>query len=167
MTATPLAMVAHHHSTADSQLAIQWHVIAMFGPSFFTGSLIARFGKSSIAATGFVLIAAAAAVALTGTGTAQFWGSLILLGVGWNFSFIASTAMVAALYRPEEASKVQAVNEFMVFGTVAVASFSSGTLLTIAGWETINYIVFPVTAVCIALIGWQALRERRVLSAAR
>lgn len=167
MTATPLAMVAHHHSAADSQLAIQWHVIAMFGPSFFTGALIARFGKSMIAAAGFVLIGIAAAVALTGTGTAQFWGALILLGIGWNFAFIASTAMVAALYRPEEASKVQAVNEFVVFGTVAVASFSSGSLLTTAGWEAINLIVFPVTAICVGLIAWHAVRERRTESAAR
>lgn len=161
MTATPLAMVGHHHSTADSQLAIQWHVIAMFLPSFITGSLIGRFGKSSVAAAGFFLIAVAAGVALTGTGLWHFWISLILLGVGWNFGFIAATAMLAELYRPEESFKVQALNEFVLFGTVALASFSSGGLLASTGWTMINIIVLPVVAVCVVLIGMQRLAERR------
>jgi MFS family permease len=161
MTATPLAMVGHHHSTADSQLAIQWHVIAMFAPSFFTGGLIARFGKSRMATTGFLLIAAGAGVALSGTSLMQFWAALILLGLGWNFAFITATAMLADLYRPEEAFKVQALNEFVLFGTVAVASFSSGGLLASAGWATINIIVLPIVAVCVLLIAAQRVAERR------
>lgn len=152
MTASPLAMVGQHHSTADSQLAIQWHVIAMFGPSFFTGGLIARFGKGVIAGIGFLLIAAAAGVALSGTGLAQFWIALVLLGVGWNFAYIAATAMLADLYRPEEAFKVQALNEFAVSGVVALASFSSGGLLASAGWTTINLIVLPVVVACVLLL---------------
>ncbi len=160
MTATPLAMVGHHHSTADSQFAIQWHVIAMFLPSFATGALIGRFGKGSVAAAGFALIGAGALVALTGTDFWQFTGSLILLGVGWNFGFIAATAMLAELYRPEEAFKVQALNEFVLFGIVAIASFSSGGLLASTGWAAINIIVLPVVVVCVALIGVQALASR-------
>jgi len=161
MTATPLAMVGHHHSVTDSQLAIQWHVIAMFLPSFITGKLIDRFGKGTVVIAGFLLIAAAAGVALTGTGVAQFWTALILLGVGWNFAFIGATAMLTDLYRPEEAFKVQALNEFVLFGVVAVASLSSGGLLASAGWTTINIIVLPIVAVCLVLIGWRALSARR------
>lgn len=161
MTATPLAMVGHHHSMTDSQLAIQWHIIAMFLPSFITGNLIDRFGKGRVATAGFLLIAAAAGVALSGTGLAQFWSSLILLGVGWNFAFIAATAMLTDLYRPEEAFKVQALNEFVLFSVVAFASFSSGGLLASAGWATINIIVLPIVAICLVLIGIQRLAERR------
>jgi hypothetical protein len=161
MTATPLAMVGHHHTTADSQIAIQWHVIAMFLPSFFTGNLIGRFGKGTIAITGFVLIGLAALVSFTGTGIPQFWIALILLGVGWNFAFIAATAMLTDLYRPEESFKVQAVNEFVLFGIVAIASFSSGGVLAGAGWTIVNVIVLPVVAACIGLIAWRAVMERR------
>jgi MFS family permease len=166
MTASPLAMIEHHHDHSDAQLAIQWHVIAMFGPSFFTGTLIARFGKPAMAAAGLLLIALAAAVALAGTEIVHFWTALILLGVGWNFGFVSSTAMVAELYRPAEAFRVQAVNEFLLFGTVAVASFSSGKLLASGGWETVNLFVFPVVAVCLMAISAQAIAERRERAAA-
>lgn len=161
MTATPLAMIEHHHSHDEAQVAIQWHVIAMFGPSFFTGGLIARFGKSMIAAAGLLLIAAAATVALSGTDLWQFWTALILLGIGWNFGFIASTAMVAELYRPEEAFRVQAMNEFILFSIVAIASFSSGGILVSGGWTVVNILVYPIVAVCVLLIVLQALHERR------
>lgn len=161
MTATPLAMVEHHHSHADAQVAIQWHVIAMFGPSFFTGALIARFGKSTMAVVGLVLIAVSATIALLGDSLVHFSAALILLGAGWNFGFIASTAMVAELYRPEEAFKVQAANEFVLLSIVAAASFSSGGILVASGWPVINVIVYPVVAVCIALIVGQAVASRR------
>jgi MFS family permease len=161
MTATPIAMVEHHHHHADAQLAIQWHVIAMFGPSFFSGALVARFGKGPMAALGLVLIGVAAVVALSGTGLYHFWLALVLLGIGWNFGFVASTAMVAELYRPEEAFRVQAMNEFLLFGTVALASFSSGKILDAQGWDTVNLIVFPVVVVCLALLALQGLAERR------
>jgi predicted MFS family arabinose efflux permease len=161
MTATPLAMVAHNHTQAEAQTGIQWHVIAMFAPSFITGALIARFGKSTIAATGLLLIAASATVALTGTGLWQFWVALILLGVGWNFGFIASTAMVTELYRPEEAFRVQAMNEFILFSIVAIASFSSGGILVASGWTVINLVVYPIVVVAVALIVGRALLDRR------
>ncbi|MBN9345163.1 MAG: MFS transporter [Devosia sp.] len=160
MTATPLAMIEHHHSHADAQTGIQWHVIAMFGPSFFTGSLIARFGKPGIAAAGLLLIAASATVALLGTSLWHFWIALILLGVGWNFGFIASTAMVAELYRPEEAFRVQAMNEFILFSIVAIASFSSGGILVASGWTVVNLLVYPVVAISVVLIVAQAIIDR-------
>jgi MFS family permease len=161
MTATPIAMIEHHHSHDEAQTAIQWHVIAMFGPSFFTGGLIARFGKAAIAAAGLLLIAAAATVALSGTDLWQFWLALILLGIGWNFGFIAATAMVAELYRPEEAFRVQAMNEFILFSIVAIASFSSGGILVTGGWTIVNVLVYPVVLACVLLIGLQVLGDRR------
>ena len=160
MTATPLAMLEHQHSHADAQTGIQWHVIAMFGPSFFTGGLIARFGKPGIAAAGLLLIAASATVALMGTSLWHFWIALVLLGVGWNFGFIASTAMVAELYRPEEAFRVQAMNEFILFSFVAAASFSSGGILVASGWTLVNVLVYPIVGVSILLILWQMLASR-------
>ncbi len=160
MTATPLAMIEHHHSHADAQTGIQWHVIAMFAPSFFTGNLIARFGKPGIAATGLVLIAASATVALAGTSLWHFWIALVLLGVGWNFGFIAATAMVTELYRPEEAFRVQAMNEFILFSFVAAASFSSGGILVASGWTVVNILVYPIVGVSVLLIIWQAIAGR-------
>ena len=162
MTATPLAMIANHHSPADAQTGIQWHVIAMFAPSFFTGALIARFGKSTIAAVGLLLIAASATVALSGIALWQFWLALILLGIGWNFGFIASTAMVTELYRPEEAFRVQAMNEFILFSTVAIASFSSGGILVASGWTVVNLLVYPVVLVAVLLIAMQSVLDRRM-----
>jgi MFS family permease len=166
MTATPLAMIEHHHSMADAQTGIQWHVIAMFGPSFFTGSLIARFGKPGVAAAGLLLIAGSATVALLGTGLWHFWIALILLGVGWNFGFIASTAMVAELYKPEEAFRVQAMNEFILFSFVAAASFSSGGILVASGWTLVNQLVYPIVGVAVLLIVWQSLADRPKLQGA-
>lgn len=160
MTATPLAMIEHHHSHADAQTGIQWHIIAMFGPSFFTGSLIARFGKPGIAAVGLLLIAGSATVALLGTSLWHFWIALILLGVGWNFGFIASTAMVAELYKPEEAFRVQAMNEFILFSIVAVASFSSGGILVASGWTVVNLLVYPIVAISVILIVVEAMMGR-------
>ena len=160
MTATPLAMIEHHHSHADAQTGIQWHVIAMFGPSFFTGSLIARFGKPGVAAAGLLLIAGSATVALLGTSLWHFWIALVLLGVGWNFGFIAATAMVAELYRPEEAFRVQAMNEFILFSIVAIASFSSGGILVASGWTVVNLLVYPIVAISVLLIAIQAMIDR-------
>ncbi|MBL0173276.1 MAG: MFS transporter [Gemmatimonadaceae bacterium] len=161
MTATPLAMVAHHHSQSSAQYGIQWHVIAMYAPSFLTGRLINRFGKSTMAAFGMFIMAAAVMLALSGTGLMHFWGALVLLGVGWNFAFISATTMVANLYLPEEAFRVQALNEFLLFSLVALASFSSGGVLARSGWHTVNVLVYPILAVGIALVVTQARLERR------
>ncbi len=155
MTAAPVAMVGCGHTVGDAASGIRWHILAMFGPSFFTGRLIARFGKEAVTAAGLCLIAASALIGLSGIDIAHFWATLIFLGVGWNFGFIGATAMVTDCYRPEERTKVQAANDFLVFGSVAVASFSSGTLLNAGGWETVNWMVFPPVAVALLLLAWQ------------
>ncbi len=162
MTATPLAMIGCGLSQTDAALAIQWHVLAMFGPSFFTGSLIARFGKEVIVAVGLLLLAGCAVVALSGVEVAHFWVALVLLGVGWNFSFVGATAMLTDTYRPEERNTVQAANDFLVFGFVAAASFSSGKLLYLFGWATVNILVFPFVLIGLLLLGYLILAERRL-----
>ncbi|MEQ6436612.1 MFS transporter [Comamonas sp. w2-DMI] len=161
MTAAPMAMVGCGHTVGEAALGIQWHVLAMFAPSFFTGHLIARFGKIAITALGLVLIAASGLLALAGLELLHFWGSLILLGIGWNFGFIGATAMVTDTHTPAERAKVQALNDFLVFGTVAVASFGSGRLLNTSGWETINTLMLPLIAVVLVMLGWLTLRHRR------
>lgn len=161
MTAAPMAMVGCGHTVGEAALGIQWHVLAMFAPSFVTGHLIARFGKIAITVLGLVLIAGSGLLALAGLELLHFWGSLILLGVGWNFGFIGATAMVTDTYTPAERAKVQALNDFLVFGTVAIASFGSGRLLNTSGWETINTLMLPLIAVVLVMLGWLALYNRR------
>ncbi|MEJ8573712.1 MFS transporter [Microbaculum marinum] len=154
MTATPLAMVACDHSQTDATLGIQWHVIAMFAPSFFTGSLIARFGCERIIALGLMLLAGCGVVAIAGLSLAHFWGALILLGIGWNFGFIGATTMLTETYRPEERSRVQGLNDFLVFGFQALATLMSGAMLNAFGWEAVNIVIFPVVVMCFALLIW-------------
>ena len=160
MTAAPMAMVGCGHSVGEAAMGIQWHVLAMFVPSFFTGKLIARFGKRPITALGLLMIGAAGALALMGLDIFHFWGSLVLLGVGWNFGFIGATAMLTECYRPSERAKVQALNDFLVFGTVAVASFGSGQLLHSAGWNGINIGMLPLVAVVLVMLGLQSRRSK-------
>lgn len=161
MTAAPLAMVAYSHTPTDAALGIQWHVIAMFAPSFVTGHLIARFGKETVVAAGLVMLLGCALVALSGFDLSHFYIALILLGVGWNFGFIGATAMVTETYRPEERAKVQGANDFIVFGVVGFASFMSGKLLAAFGWETINWMVLPFVGLCCAMLIWLAVDRRR------
>jgi MFS family permease len=155
MTGAPLAMVGCGHGVDLAALGISLHILAMFGPSFVTGRLIDRFGKERVTATGLVLIAIAAVVGLSGISVAHFWISLVVLGVGWNFGFIGATALVTDCYRPEERAKVQAANDFLVFGSVALASFSSGKLLNLGGWDTLNWLVFPPVLLALGLLAWQ------------
>ena len=159
MTAAPVAMVDCGLPVSSAALGIQWHILAMFGPSFVAGRLIVRYGKERITALGLVLMAIAAAVGLSGLTVGHFWATLVLLGVGWNFGFIGATTMVMDCYRPEERAKVQGANDFLIFGSVAVASFSSGRLLSAGGWEIVNWLVFPPVALALLLIGWQMLRR--------
>lgn len=161
MTAAPLAMVACGISQEDAILGIQWHVLAMFGPSFFTGHLITRFGKKTIVATGFVLLIACAIVALQGQQLWQFWVSLILLGIGWNFGFIGATAMLTETYTPAERNKTQGINDFLLFGSVAFASLMSGQTLNAFGWYMLNWIVFPVVAICLIALAWLHLKSQK------
>ncbi|MBV6659161.1 MAG: MFS transporter [Devosiaceae bacterium] len=148
MTAAPLAMVACGHTVGEAALGIQWHVIGMFAPSFFTGSLIARYGAPKVILAGFILLAVCAAVALSGLSVFHFWIALVLLGVGWNFGFLGATAMLTECYRPEERNSVQGWNDLILFGFVAMASFSSGGLLHLFGWDIINWLIVPI--VCVA-----------------
>ncbi|MEJ5082570.1 MULTISPECIES: MFS transporter [unclassified Ochrobactrum] len=161
MTAAPIAMVGHGHSIDHAALGIQWHVLAMFAPSFFTGLLITRFGKERVTAIGLFIIALSAIVALSGLDLTHFWISLILLGIGWNFGFIGATAMVADCHRPEERGKAQGANDFLVFGTVACASFFAGSLLHSSGWETINWLIFPAVALILVPLVWQSARKQK------
>lgn len=161
MTAAPLAMVGHHHTEAEAVLGIQWHVIAMFAPSLVTGRLIGWFGKETIAGTGLGLLILSALVGIAGIELLHFWGMLILLGVGWNFAFVGATAMVTDTYRPSERGRVEGLNDLVVFGTVAVASFFSGRVLNASGWNTINLIVLPVVAFVLAVLLLLVLRARR------
>lgn len=160
MTSAPLAMVGCGHSVTDATLGIQWHVLAMYAPSFFTGSLIGRFGIARVTGVGLVLIVLAAVVGIAGITVAHFWTALVLLGLGWNLSFIGATTMVTQCHRPEERNKVQAFNDFLIFGSMAVSSFSSGQLLAYASWTTINAVVFPTVFVAGALLLWLSLRRQ-------
>lgn len=161
MTGAPLAMVGCGFGTDQAVTGIQWHTMAMFGPSFFTGRLISRFGKERIVATGLVLLLACAGVALSGIELWQFWLALILLGVGWNFGFIGATAMLTETYTPAEKNKVQGLHDFLLFGSVAFASLMSGQVYNAAGWEMLNWIVFPITLVCLAALGGLMLAGRK------
>ncbi len=160
MTSAPLAMVGCGHSVTDAALGIQWHVIAMYGPSFFTGSLILRFGVERIAGLGLLLLIGAAVVGISGLTVAHFWGSLVLLGLGWNFAFIGATTMVTECHQPEERNKVQAFNDFLIFGAMAVTSFLSGQMLAYLSWEAINAMIFPIATAAGALLIWHTLRRR-------
>jgi MFS family permease len=159
-------MVMCGHSTHDATLGIQWHVLGMFVPSFFTGSLITRFGVERVVGVGLALLGVSAAIDLAGLTLAHFWVGLTLLGIGWNFSFIGATAMVTQCYRPEERTTIQAFNDFCIFGTMAVGSFLSGSLLATYGWTWVNNVVFPVVGVAAVLLMWEVYRKREQPAAA-
>jgi len=160
MTATPMAMHDHHHSTAEAIFGIQMHILAMFAPSFYTGTLIERHGAAMITACGLVLIMLAAAVGLIGVELTHFRAGLILLGLGWNFGFIGSTAMIAEHCTAEDREQIQGINDFIIFGVVAASSFFSGALLHSLGWFTINALVFPITLPVLLPLLWLEYRRR-------
>jgi len=160
MTSAPLAMVGCGHSVTDAALGIQWHVLAMYGPSFFTGSLINRYGAERITGIGLVLIALTAAIAISGTSVMHFWWALIALGVGWNFAFIGATTMVTQCHRADERNKVQSFNDFLVFGSLAVSSFSSGQMLAAFGWDVLNLMLVPFVVAAGALLIWLRWRSQ-------
>lgn len=149
MTATPLAMLACNHSVEDAGYAIQWHILAMFAPSFFTGNLIARFGKEIISGIGLCILAVCGLVALSGIELMNFNLAMILLGLGWNFGFIGGTSMVTDCHTPAERSTVQGANDFVVFGFTAFCSFLSGTLLATVGWSGVNLVIFPMVGIAV------------------
>jgi MFS family permease len=161
MTSAPLAMQMCGLSVSDSNFGIQWHIVAMYGPSFFTGSLIARFGAPAIVALGLILEATGAAIGLSGLTAMHFWATLIVLGVGWNFAFIGASALVLETHRPQERNKVQAFNDFLVFGMMALGSFSSGQLLAHYGWSMVNMVVFPPVLLGLAVLSVASFARRR------
>ncbi|WP_312869528.1 MFS transporter [Jiella pacifica] len=158
MTGAPLAIVACGHPQEIGFFGIQWHVMAMFGPSFFTGRLIARYGKERVIAAGLLALLASFGVFLSGISVWQFWLGLVLLGLGWNFGFIGATAMVADTYRPSEKGKTQGFHDLALFTTVAFSSFMSGRVFVTSGWETMNLVALPIALVCMAAIALEARR---------
>ncbi|MDH3790477.1 MAG: MFS transporter [Rhodospirillales bacterium] len=164
MTATPLAVVSHNHSFEAAAFVIQWHVVGMYAPSFFTGNLIHRFGVVPILALGAVLVLGCVAVNLSGTEVFHFWTALVLLGLGWNFLFVGGTTLLTDCYRPEERAKAQALNEFLVFGTVTCTALLSGALYNALGWQAVNLgVIAPLVLVLCAVL-W--LGRRRMVPAA-
>jgi len=161
MTSATLAMVMCNHSVTDATLGLQWHVLGMYAPSFATGALMSRFGLERITGAGLALIIVSAVIGIAGISLWHFWIALALLGVGWNFAFIGATTMVTHCHRPNERNKVQAFNDFLVFGSMAIGSFSSGALLVSFGWSMVNGVVFPVALAATALLVWGVLRGRR------
>ena len=162
MNATPLSMERHHHAFGDTASVIQWHVLGMYVPSFFTGSLIRRFGERPLLLTGVVCIAAAAWINTGGTQLLTFMTGLTVLGVGWNFLFVSCTSLITATYRTEgEKARVQSANDFLIFATMIVSTFSAGPLEERIGWYALNQAALGVAAVvggALLLLMW---RERR------
>src|SRR5437763_8526756 len=161
MTSAPLAMKMCGLSVSDSNFGIQWHIVAMYGPSFFTGALIARFGAPRIVAVGLSLEAVGATIGLSGITAVHFWATLMVLGVGWNFGFVGAYALVLETHRSQERNKVQAFNDFLVFGMMAVGSFASGQLLANYGWSGVNMVVFPPWLLGLAVLLVASFAERR------
>ncbi|MDE2289497.1 MAG: MFS transporter [Burkholderiales bacterium] len=165
MTAAPLAMQMCGLTQKSANLGIQWHVIAMYAPSFFTGRVIARFGAQRVVVTGLTLIGCAAATGLAGIDVAHFWLTLILLGLGWNFGFVGASALVLECHRPEEKARVQSMNDFIVFGTIACGSFLSGSLLNAYGWSAVLWVSFIPLALVACVLGYAAATRRGEMAA--
>jgi MFS family permease len=160
MTASPLAMMAHHHSFDDNAFVIQWHVVGMFAPSFFTGHLIQRFGVLNVMLAGAAALFGCIATGLSGTEVEHFWGAMVLLGLGWNFLYIGASALLTETYRPAERAKVQALNDFLIGFGVSVASLSSGALQAGFGWQVVNLGVLPAILAASLAVLWLKLRRR-------
>jgi len=161
MTATPLAAVACGHTSDDAIGIIRVHLIGMFAPSFVTGRLITRYGVTRILLAGAAAVLLSVLAALSGTTLVHFWLALTLVGLGWNFMYVGGTTLLTSAYRPEERAKTQGLNEFLTFGTVALASLSSGGVFTLAGWNAVNYAITPVLLIAAAATLWHAAVSRR------
>jgi MFS family permease len=165
MAATPIAMSRCGLPFSDAALVLEWHVLGMFVPGFFTGHLIKRFGTLPIMTVGVLLNLVCVAVALSGVELEQFLVALFTLGVGWNFLFVGGTTLLTSVYRPEEKNKTQGAMDFCVFATMALTSFASGALVTTQGWTWLNIgSLVPLALIAIAL-AWLATMRRRGLAA--
>jgi MFS family permease len=161
MTATPLAMVAHHHDLEASSRVIQAHVLGMFVPSFFSGALVARFGVLPVMLAGVAILAGHIAMTLTGTGFSSFLAALILLGVGWNFLYVGATTLLTGTYTAAERGRAQAANDLIIFAVGLLASLGAGAFLETLGWQTLNLALLPWLALCAGSVAWLAVRKRR------
>ena len=160
MTATPIAMDLCQHPFAAVAIVIEWHVVGMYAPGFFTGSLIRRFGVLNVILAGVVLVALCAVIALNGITITHFLVALAVLGVGWNFMYTGGTTLLTESYAPAEKARVQGINDFVVFATMGVSSLASGAMVSAAGWEAMNRAVLPVLAAIAAAVVWFAWRRR-------
>ena len=161
MTATPLAMSFCGHPFSAAAFVIEWHVVGMYAPGFFTGSLIKRFGALKVIAVGVVLMGACVAVALSGIALWQFWTALLLLGVGWNFMYTGGTTLLIDAYTPAEKAKTQGMNDVIIFTVMSISSFFSGALISAAGWDWMNVGTLPMLAVVASAVLWVTLLRRR------
>ncbi len=166
MTSVPLAMVESGFKSSMAADIVMSHVLAMFIPSFFTGHLITRFGSGKVIASGLLILSGAGLVALNGVELDNFFVTLVLLGVGWNFSFIGATAMLTAAHTPQEQGRLQGMNDMLVFGMVTLASLSSGGLMNcsgsspVAGWQAVNYAMVPFLVLAGVALLWLSRSER-------
>jgi len=161
MTSTPIAMRGCGHPYGDAAFVISSHVVAMFAPSFLTGPLIRRLGVIPVMLAGAALNIASIAMAISGLAVANFWWSMVLLGVGWNFLYIGATTLLTETYRPEERAKAQGANETAIFAMMALSSFSSGMIVTNAGWEKVNYAATPLIAIVIVALTFLSLNMKK------
>ena len=161
MTATPLAMIAHEHPFSDAAFVIQWHIVGMFAPSFFTGALIQRIGLMTVLLAGVALNVACVAIALSGLDVMHFWLALVLLGMGWNFMFVGGTTLLTECHAPAERAKVQGVNDAAIFIVMAISSLSSCALFTLQGWQAMNVLAVPFLLLAGGGILWLASVRRR------
>lgn len=164
MTSSPIQIVEYcGFAISDAASVIQWHVVAMFMPAFFTGSLIARFGSVNMILTGMLCLGGSATFAIQGIELANFYGSLVLLGLGWNFLFTAGTTLLEKAYSPSEKAHVQGINDFVVYSLTAASTLTSGYMLETIGWMNMNKLVYGVLAILLMVTIWYILSERKTL----
>jgi MFS family permease len=165
MTAAPLAMQHAHHPFDDTAFVIEWHIVAMFAPGFFTGSLIKRWGEIPVILLGMILLALCVPIALAGKTVFLFWASMALLGLGWNFAFTAGTTLLADAHTPSERAKTQGWVNFIIYGVAAAAALAAGPLLHFFSWDVVNYVTLPMIAVAILVTLYYAWMQKKALPA--
>ena len=161
MTATPLAMSFCGHPYDAAAFVLASHVIGMFAPSFFTGSLMKRFGVLQVTLAGVACLFACVGFAVSGQAVMNFWWALVLLGVGWNFTYIGGSTLLTETYRPSEKAKAQGANEITIFGVQALSSFAAGVLVNSAGWQIVNFAAVPMILAALGAAAWLLATRRR------
>jgi MFS family permease len=167
MTATPLAMSFCSHPYAAAAFVIEWHVVGMYAPGFFTGSLIQRFGALKVILVGAALVVVCIAIAVGGNDIGHFWGALVLLGVGWNLMYTGGTTLLTEAHSVHDKAKTQGLNDFIVFAVMSISSISSGALVDAAGWERMNTVALPFVAIVAIATLWLMAHRRRAAAMAR